>query len=113
MTICVALADLGYFQNAFITVYEKNQETITYEKLIPLWDQGEISDSAEVGNSLYNSSSFFVNFANHNKNYKTIVARNDKIDIDLAFEKNSQQESMVYLGPFNEEMTQFFYSQKI
>lgn len=113
MTICVSLADLGYFQNAFITVYEKNQETITYEKLIPLWDQGEISDSAEVGNSLYNSSSFFVNFANHNKNYKTIVARNDKIDIDLAFEKNFQQESMVYLGPFNEEMTQFFYSQKI
>ena len=53
-----------------------------------------------------------VLFHNNQDNLKTIAAHHGLIDINLQFRRKSNQDSMVFLGPFNSDMSQFFYTQK-
>jgi Protein of unknown function (DUF2804). len=108
----LAIADLYYVRNVFITVYEKGKDPVTYDKIIPPWESLRMSNTSLTGTSLYNSSSFFVFFHNIDKNIKSVTATYKDIDINLQFRKNNNQEGMVSLSPFNNDMSQFFYSHK-
>ena len=112
LTLCVAVADLYYAKNAFVTIYQQNSEPITYEKLIFPHESVKMSETSLSGITFYNSSSITFLFTNNHENYKQIIVQYKHIDINLQYRKESDQEGMVYLGPFNSEMTQFFYSHK-
>ena len=112
LTLCIAIADLKYVKNVFITIYEAGKQPITLEKLIPPWDEVSMSNHSYVGTSFYNNTEFMVFFHNNHDTFKTIVAKYLMIDINLQFRRKPNQESMVFLGPFNSDMSQFFYAQK-
>ena len=112
ITLAVAIADLYYIKNVFITIYEKGKEPMTYEKVIPPWEEVKMSDTSNSGISFYNSSSFLVLFHNSNSHLKTVVAHHNDIEINLIFRQPPKQEGLVYLGPLNSDMSQFFYSHK-
>jgi hypothetical protein len=113
ITLCVALADIGYAKNAFITIYEKGRNPITYDQIIFPWEPTKMSENSEEGTTFYNSSSIFVLFVNAHKYLKSVIAHNSNTEINLQFRKSPQQESIVYLGPFNSDMSQFFYSHTV
>jgi hypothetical protein len=109
LTLC---ADLWYIKNAFITIYQKGQSPVTYEKVIPSWEESKISETSLKGTTFYNSSSFFLLFTNNHENFKQIIANHNDIEINLQYRKDSDNQGMVYLGPFNSDHSQFFYSHK-
>ena len=113
ITLCIVLADLGYIKNAFITIYESGKDPVTYEKLIFPWETVIMSESSESGTSLYESSSFFVNFINNDENTKTILATHGNIEINLKYNKNPGQQGLLYYGPINSENSQFFFGHKL
>lgn len=112
LTLLIALADVGYIKNSFIISYEKNSSPKSYEKLIPPWESTTMSSTSLSGTTSYNSSSFSLIFSNLDSYTKTIKITSSDYNIDLVYSKNENQDSIFFLGPFNEDMSQFFYAHK-
>lgn len=112
LTLCAAIADLYYVKNVFVTIYETGKDPITIEKVIPGWEPMKMSNTSQVGTSLYNSSSWLVFFYNLNRYSKSILIQHGDIDINLSFKTSSLQDGIVYLMPFNSDKSQFFYAHK-
>ena len=112
MTLCVAFVDLWYVKNAFITIYRPGHTPVTYEKVIFPWSEAKMSEHSLSGTTFYNSSDFFILFTNNHENYKQVIANHLDIEINLQYRKESDQEGMVYLGPFTSDYTHYFYSHK-
>lgn len=112
LIIGVGIADIAYAKNVFITIYETGKQGRTLEKIIPPWEKMMMSNHSTVGTSFYNNTSFLVFAHNVHDTLRNVVAQHGDIDINFEFRRKSNQESMVYLGPFNSDMSQFFYSHK-
>lgn len=112
LTICVALADIGYVKNAFITVYNGKTKPMTYDKLIFPWEKVQMSQGPEEGHSFYYSNDLIINFSNEQGGIKRIFVRSKEVDLDLILRKRSGQEDMAYYGAFSKDMRQFAYTNK-
>ncbi|OMJ87593.1 hypothetical protein SteCoe_10685 [Stentor coeruleus] len=112
LTLLIALADIGYIKNSFIISYEKKSSPKSYEKLIPPWESTLMSSTSLSGTTSYNSSSYSLLFSNLNPHTKSIKISSSDYNIDLIYSKNDNQESIFFFGPFNEDMSQFFYAHK-
>lgn len=72
-----------------------------------------ISNTSNLGKSLYNSSEFLVFLKSPDENTKIVEAKHKNIQIFLNFSKSPTQEGIVYLGPINSDKSQFFYAHKV
>jgi len=113
VTLCMAVADLYFAGNVFVTVFEKGKTPFTVEKLVLPWEELQLSPLSESGLTLYNSTHFSLSFNSTNKHSKRIrVHKNEEFNIDLVFEKSPNQEGMVLLSPMSQDMSQFFFTHK-